>query len=68
MNKPVDVLRLCEVTDEYFKSIKKYVLELEKENAELKDKTKRQSSNYRHDVDFLIRENAKLEQELFEVI
>ncbi len=36
LNKPVDILRLCAVTDEYFKPIEKRMTELEKENAELK--------------------------------
>ena len=36
LNKPVDILRLCAVTDEYLRSIEKRITELEKENAELK--------------------------------
>ena len=40
LNKPVDVLRLCAVTDEYFKPIEKHIAELEKENAELKAEVK----------------------------
>lgn len=46
LNKPIDVLRLCAVTDKYFKPIEKRIAELEeeieeleKENAELKSKT-----------------------------
>jgi hypothetical protein len=31
--------------------------QLEKENAELKEKSKRQSNNYKHDVDMLIEDN-----------
>jgi len=40
LNKPVDVLKLCAVTDEYFKPIEKHIAELEKENAELKARLK----------------------------
>ena len=36
LNKPVDVLRLCAVTDEYFKPIEKRIAELEEENEKLK--------------------------------
>lgn len=36
LNKPVDILRLCAVTDEYLRPIEKHITELEKENAELK--------------------------------
>jgi hypothetical protein len=36
LNKPVDVLRLCAVTDEYLRPIEKHIAELEKENAELR--------------------------------
>ena len=36
LNKPVDILRLCAVTDEYLRPIEKRITELEKENAELK--------------------------------
>lgn len=36
LNKPVDILRLCTVTDEYLRPIEKHIAELEKENAELK--------------------------------
>lgn len=35
LNKPVDVLRLCAVTDEYLRPIEKHIAELEKENTEL---------------------------------
>lgn len=38
LNKPVDILRLCAVTDEYLRPIEKHITELEKENAELKAK------------------------------
>ena len=38
LNKPVDVLRLCAVTDEYLRPIEKHITELEKENAELRKK------------------------------
>ena len=38
LNKPVDILRLCAVTDEYFKPIEQRIAELEKENIELKVK------------------------------
>lgn len=37
LNKPVDILRLCAVTDEYLRPIEKHITELEKENAELKE-------------------------------
>lgn len=37
LNKPVDVLRLCAVTDEYLKPIEKRIAELKNENAELKE-------------------------------
>ena len=37
LNKPVDILRLCAVTDEYLKPLEKHIAELEKENAELKE-------------------------------
>ncbi len=40
LNKPVDILRLCAVTDEYLKPIEKRIVELEKENAELKERIK----------------------------
>ena len=36
LNKPVDILRLCAVTDEYLRPIEKHITELEKEYAELK--------------------------------
>ena len=36
LNKPVDILRLCAVTDKYLRPIEKHITELEKENAELK--------------------------------
>ncbi|MBQ2678790.1 MAG: hypothetical protein IJF98_01180 [Firmicutes bacterium] len=36
LNKPIDVLRLCAVTDEYFKPIEKRIAELEEENEKLK--------------------------------
>lgn len=36
LNKPVDILRLCAVTDEYLRPIEKHIAELEKKNAELK--------------------------------
>ena len=36
LSKPVDILRLCAVTDEYLRPIEKHITELEKENAELK--------------------------------
>lgn len=36
LNKPVDILKLCAVTDEYLRPIEKHITELEKENAELK--------------------------------
>lgn len=38
LNKPVDILRLCAVTDEYLRPIEKCITELEKENAELKER------------------------------
>lgn len=38
LNKPVDILRLCAVTDEYLRPIEKRITELEKENAELKER------------------------------
>lgn len=34
-----------------------YIKELQEENAELKEKSKRQSNNYKHDVDMLIEGN-----------
>lgn len=37
LNRSVDILRLCAVTDEYLKPIEKRIAELEKENAELKE-------------------------------
>ena len=40
LNKPIDVLKLCVITDEYFKPIEKHIAELEKENAELKAEVK----------------------------
>ena len=39
LNKPVDILRLCAVTDEYLRPIEKHITELEKENAELRTTT-----------------------------
>ena len=47
LNKPVDILRLCAVTDEYLRPIEKHITELEKENAELKE-------NYRKRGDIII--------------
>lgn len=38
LNKPVDILRLCAVTDEYLRPIEKHITELEKENAVLKER------------------------------
>lgn len=35
LNKPIDILRLCDVTDEYFQLIEKRITELEQENAKL---------------------------------
>ena len=46
LNKPVDILRLCAVTDEYLRPIEKHITELEKENAELKDDNKTMADNY----------------------
>ena len=40
LNKHVDILRLCAVTDEYLKPIEKRIADLENENAELKEKLK----------------------------
>jgi len=40
LNKPVDILKLCAVTDEYFKPIEKHIADLEKKNVKLKDKNK----------------------------
>ena len=45
LNKPVDILRLCAVTDEYLRPIEKHITELEKENAELKSITDFQTSS-----------------------
>ena len=36
LNKPVDILRLCAVTDKYLRPIEKHIAELEEESAELK--------------------------------
>ena len=36
LNKPVDILRLCAVTDEYLKPIKKHVAELEAQIEKMK--------------------------------
>lgn len=46
LNKPVDVLRLCAVTDEYFKPIEKHIAELEKENAVLKERNIKDCKNF----------------------
>lgn len=46
LNKPVDILRLCAVTNEYLRPIEKRIAELEKENAELKDDNKVMADNY----------------------
>ena len=35
LNKPVDILRLCTVTDEYFRPIEKHIAELEAYNEKL---------------------------------
>lgn len=37
MGKPVDILKLCATTDLFFKPLEERIIELEKENAELKE-------------------------------
>ena len=37
MGKPVDILKLCTTTDLFFKPLEERIIELEKENAELKE-------------------------------
>lgn len=38
LGKPVDILKLCTTTDLFFKPLEEWIIELEKENAELKSK------------------------------
>lgn len=38
LGKPVDILKLCATTDLFFKPLEERIIELEKENAELKSK------------------------------
>lgn len=37
LGKPVDILKLCATTDLFFKPLEERIIELEKENAELKE-------------------------------
>ena len=37
MGKPIDILKLCATTDLFFKPLEERIVELEKENAELKE-------------------------------
>lgn len=52
LNRPVDILRLCAVTDEYFRPIEKRIEELEEKNAELKKAVE----HYRKEREFFIGE------------
>ena len=38
LGKPIDILKLCATTDLFFKPLEERIVELEKENAELKSK------------------------------
>lgn len=38
LGKPIDILKLCATTDLFFKPLEERIIELEKENAELKSK------------------------------
>ena len=38
LGKPIDILKLCATTDLFFKPLEERITELEKENAELKEK------------------------------
>lgn len=37
LGKPIDILKLCATTDLFFKPLEERIVELEKENAELKE-------------------------------
>ena len=37
LGKPIDILKLCATTDLFFKPLEERIIELEKENAELKE-------------------------------
>ena len=37
LGKPIDILKLCATTDLFFKPLEQRIIELEKENAELKE-------------------------------
>lgn len=56
LGKPVDILKLCAVTDSFFQPLKNRIAELEKENAELKAGRNMNVSTKWHDL----RENSRL--------
>lgn len=74
LNKPVDVLKLCAVTDEYLKPIEKRIAELEKENAELKgqvemsNKVYNDNLDYSHHIEGQLTKAKEIIEELYNII
>lgn len=74
LNKPVDVLKLCAVTDEYLKPIEKRIAELEKENAELKGQVEmsyevyNDNLDYSHHIEGQLTKAKEIIEELYNII